>query len=311
MPDSDVTESKNWEPTFNSWAQSPSKTEEERCENAVKAIRNAVARSPVLQSKSVKVFPQGSYRNRVNVRADSDVDVGVMWHDGFLPRYPEGMTGDDFGNREVDYTFVQFKNELEEALVAHFGRAAVHRGNKAFDIKETSYHVEADVVPLFEFRQYFPNKSYRCGVVLRPDNGGQIENYPEKLLESWPDIPQHYENGVSKNTDTRRAYKGTVRILKKLRNEMEDAGIASANPIPGFLVECLTWNAPNSCFSHDTWEDDVRAVLLYLWSNTKEDETCKEWCEVNDIKYLFRSSQKWTRAQSHAFVNDAWDCVGV
>ena len=34
---------------------------------------------------------------------------------------------------------------------------------------------------------------------LLPDKGDLIYNYPERILDSWPQIPQHYENGVSKN----------------------------------------------------------------------------------------------------------------
>lgn len=302
---------RDWESQFATWAQSPSQTETDRCENAIKAIRNAVAKSDKLKARRIKVFPQGSYRNRVNVRKDSDVDVGVMCHDVFLPRYPTGKTGADFGNVDANYSYLQFKNELEEALVAHFGRAAVSRGNKAFDIHETSYHVEADVAPLLEFRHYSESGEYHCGVALKPDSGGQIENYPERLLEDWPRVDQHYENGVAKNTATNRAYKGVVRIVKSLRNEMEEAGSAASVSIPGFLIECLVWNAPDTCFKHKTWDGDVQAVFQHLWSNTKNTAACKEWLEVNGIKYLFHPSQKWTREQAHTFVDAAWSYVGV
>lgn len=259
----------------------------------------------------MKVFPQGSYRNRVNVRQDSDVDVGVMCHDFFLPRYPAGKSGVDFRISAGSYSFGQFKNDLEEALVAFFGQAAVRRGNKAFDIRENPYHVEADVAPLFELRQYFDSGGYRCGVALLPDNGGRIENFPERLLASWPATPLHYENGVSKNNATGRGYKGVARIVKKLRNVMEDEGIAAARPVPGFLIECLTWNAPDACFSRATWDARLQAVLLHLWSNTKDDASCKDWCEVNGIKYLFHSTQPWTRQRAHDFLDAAWSYVGV
>ena len=129
---------RDWESAFKFWAQPPSKTEEQRSENAIGAIRNAVKGSSKLKQRSTKVFTQGSYRNRVNVRQDSDVDVGVMLYDYFLGEYPEGKTKADFDLSDVDYSFSQFKNELEEALVAHFGRKAVTRGNKAFNIKENS-----------------------------------------------------------------------------------------------------------------------------------------------------------------------------
>ena len=302
---------RDWESAFSFWARSPSKTEEQRSENAIRAIRKAVQGSSKLNQRSIKVFTQGSYRNRVNVRQDSDVDVGVMLYDFFLGEYPAGRTGADFGISDAGYSFSQFKNELEAALVDQFGRAAVKRGNKAFNIRENTYHVEADVVPLSEFRQYWESRNYRAGVALVTDQGRKIVNYPERLVEHWPSTPLHYENGNSKNTDTSRRYRGLVRILKNIRSEMEDTGSASAQSIPGYLLECLCWNVPNAAFTGSTWDVRVQAVLMHLWSNTKDDASCKSWFEVDAIKYLFHVSQPWTRAAANAFILDAWSNVGI
>jgi len=303
---------RDWENTFAFWPQSPSNTEEERSERVIRAIRTAISRSPKLQAKKTLVFVQGSFRNRVNVRQESDVDVGAMLYEYFLAQYPNGKGDADFGNRDANYPFSQFKNELEEALVAYFGRAAVTRGNKAFDIKATQAQVEADVVPLFEFRQYWDHGGYRAGVALIPDNSSRrIENYPERLLDHWPSTPLHYENGISKNTATSRRFKGLVRILKKLRIELEDSGNATAAAVAGYFLECLMWNSPNWCFDHDAWEDRVQSVLRFLWQNTKDATLCDKWCEVDDIKYLFDILQPWTMAQAHAFIDAAWDYVGV
>ena len=57
-------------------------------------------------------------------------------------------------------------------MVDHFGRPAVKRGNKAFNLRENTYHVEADVVPLFEFRQYLESGDYRAGCVATVADGG-------------------------------------------------------------------------------------------------------------------------------------------
>ena len=298
---------RNWESDFGFWAQPPSRTEEQRSDNAIKGIRSAVNGSSKLNQRKIKVFTQGSYRNRVNVRQDSDVDLGVMIYDSFFKEYPEGKTRADFGNIVGDYPYSQFKDELEEALVDRFGRASVKRGNKAFNIRENTYHVEADVVPLFEFRQYWPGGSYRAGVALLTDQGRRIQNYPERLVAYWPSTPLHYENGNSKNTATRRRYRGLVRILKKIRNEMEDADFSSAKAMPGYLLECLCWNVSDAAFTGSTWDARVRAVLVDLWNNTKDDGSCNSWCEVDAIKYLFHASQPWTRPAAHAFITEAWN----
>lgn len=304
--------SRNWEQVFSFWAGPPSASEQERCDRVISAIRQAVLSSPKLSSRKVRVFTQGSYRNRVNVRQESDVDVGVMLYEYFLSQYPAGKSHSSYGNFDAGYSFSQFKDELEESLVEYFGRDAVVRGNKAFDIKASSVSVEADVVPLFEFRHYWENGSYRAGVALIPDNASRrIENYPERLIDYWPETPLHYENGVSKNEATTKRFKGMVRILKKLRVDLQENENEHALAIPGYLLECLAWNTPNWCYAGESWELRVQSVLRFLWQNTREDKECASWCEVDGIKYLFHISQPWTRAQAHSFMNAAWDLVGV
>lgn len=300
------------ETTFSAWAEPPGAAEQERCERVIAAVRKAVAGSAALSARTTLVFPQGSFRNRVNVRAESDVDVGVMLHGIFLDKYPDGKTREDFGNVAANYSYRQFKDELELALVAYFGRGSVTRGSKAFDIKAPGARVEADVVPVFEFRQYWAPGSYRAGVALIPDNSSlRIENYPERLLSHWPNIPQHYENGVSKNEATRRRFKSVVRILKKIRIELEDIGNPYAGAVPGYLLECLVWNCPDGCFEVDTWEGRVALALAFLWHQTRSPALCDTWLEVDGIKYLFRPTQPWTMSQAHSFVHAACQYLGV
>lgn len=288
---------RDWENTFSSWAKGPSATESERSENAIRAIRIAISKSNDLQHRDIEVFLQGSYKNRVSVRQNSDVDVGILCHNTFFYKLPENYTAKDFGITPSKYHYPKFKNEVEAALVNHYGKSAVRRGNKAFDIKENSQRVEADVAPFFDHRRYLTDGRYLEGVELQPDNGGQVINWPE----------QHYNNGVSKNNATQRRYKQVVRILKRLCIEMDDNGVSSANPIPGFLVECIIWNVPNKHFGYNTYTANVRAVLAFLFNNTRKDEECAEWVEVSGLKWLFQSSQPWTRSQAHAFVSGAWD----
>jgi hypothetical protein len=164
---------------------------------------------------------------------------------------------------------------------------------------------------LFVHRRYRDDGSYLCGVQLNADDGSRIQNWPERLIDGphWP--PQHYENAVSKNEATSRGFKGVVRILKKLRHVMLDHGIQAAKPIPGFLVECLVWNVPDADLMHDTWDKSVHSALVHLWSSTKSLDTCNDWREVSELKYIFRGSPDTKRSDAHAFINAAWDVIGV
>lgn len=295
---------RDWESVFTTWSQGPGTTEQERAENAERQIRQAIQASEKLKNRDIKVFTQGSYRNRVNVRKDSDVDIGVLCFDTYFPEYPDDNVKAQLAESFIPatYTYATFKNELEEALVARFGRAAVTRGSKAFDIKANTYRVESDVAAFFEHRRYTSATSYHSGVEMIPDN------FSPPRIRNWPE--QHYQNGVAKNEITLRRFKRVTRVLKSLSNEMADNGIKSAKDAPSFLIECLVFNASTPCFNYSTFKPMVRSVLAELFNNTLNDEKCSEWGEVNELKYLFRGSQPWTRLSAHQFLSDAWDYIG-
>lgn len=294
--------SQYWEDKFRGWAAPPGKTEEERCENAIKAVKNALAGSQKLKGRGYSVLLQGSYRNNTNTKGESDVDIGVVCSDTFFHDLPDGTGRENFGITPATYQYDRYKSDVGEALVSYFGQDKVKRGNKAFDVRETSYHVEADVAPFFEHRRYEKTGNFRSGVQLIPDN-----RQPTTVV-NWPE--QHYENGVEKNKATGMRFKAMVRVLKSLRNEMLEKKIAAAEPAIGFLIECMIWNVPNGHFGSTLYSADLKDILWYLYNATKTDEQCNEWGEVSELKYLFRGGQKWTRAQANAFILAAWQYVG-
>ena len=295
---------RNWEDTFCTWGGAPSATQQEKCDNADRAIRKAIAASTKLSAKTIEVLVQGSFANRTNVRQDSDVDICVLYKDAWFPDYSfsQGLSGAILGFSDGQYPYAEFKNDVQAALKAYFGADSVTRGKKAFDVHANTYRIDADVVPCFEHRRYLgtPQSNwYESGTQLLPDNGGEIINWPR----------QNYDNGVTKNDATGRRFKAVVRILKRLRNEMAENGHKVAGPIPSYLLECLVWNVPDEAFAHEKYRDNVRDALAHLWNETRTDETCKEWGEINEFKYLF-VGQPWNRAQVNSFLDAAWNYIG-
>ena len=70
----------------------------------------------------------------------------------------------------------------------------INDGNKSLKISENTYHVQADVVPVFQLRNYRYIKSYVVdnfveGTWLVSKTGQEISNYPKV----------HIENGKNKN----------------------------------------------------------------------------------------------------------------
>ncbi len=286
----------------------PGQTETDKCDNAETAIRKALNACEALNATPFRVFAQGSYRARTNVRQNSDVDICVRYTGStFFPDYSGGTSRESVGNSASTFSYATFKNAIGTALTDYFGEDGVTRGQKAFTVHENTYRIDADVVPVLEHRRYTGELNadgshfYLEGVAFDPDNGGRIINWPQ----------QTYDNGVARNAATSRYYKRTIRILKRIRDRMQADKIDAANNVASFLIECLVWNAPVDYLNRDTHTKRVRAVLMHAFNNTQKPELCSEWGEVNELKYLFRASQPWTREQAHAFVSAAWDYIGL
>jgi hypothetical protein len=296
------------EDKLTSWAKGLGTTEQEKCENAARAVKDALAADKFLNELPSKprVFVQGSYRANTNVRQDSDVDICVLLPDHYFFDLTFSDITDDQepGTKPTTITYPDFRNEVEKALVDRFGRAGVTRGNKAFDVHSNTYRIDADVVAAFEMRRYGKRRGdgtlpYDSGIAFVPDNGWRIQNWPE----------QTNDNGVAKNNRTARNYKRAIRILKRLRNEMQDKKISAANDIGSFVIESLVWNVPDEAFEKEDYSAIIRYVLAHTCNETRTDDTCIEWGEVNELKYLFKGSTG-LREKVNAFLNAGWDYLG-
>lgn len=291
-----------WQARFTIWAKGPGVTESDMCTRAEIAVKKAIEKHPELSKMLVTAFAQGSYRARTNTPGQSDVDICVRLKETFYPIYPAGKTRVDFGHGD-GMKFETYKGLVGHALVTHFGAPpAAVRGKKAFDIRENTYRIDADVIPAIEHRIYTGRTNadgthhYYEGIAFFPDGGTEwVVNWPEHT----------YQQGLKKHEKTGRRYRKIVRILKRLRDKMNADRIAAAN-VPSFLIDCLAWNVGDGNFGKETLYEDVYGVLLNIWGETREGKAGSDWLEVNQIKALFGPGQGWTMAQANQF---AWECM--
>ena len=316
--DSGTAMARDWETTIREWSRAPTEDETRKMERAESRIREAIADDTKLRTHDVKVYRQGSYYNRTNVPAESDVDIRVEVRDVLFPDFylvdkeapfnPEIRARLEAEARLSDssYTYQEFKDDVGVALVRKFGPPpAVERGDKAYDIHETRYQVESDCLAAFRHIRYTRDIYGRIvtsaeGIEFISDKGIRILNFPD----------QQHANGERKHDATNQRFRKQVRVMKNLRNEMHDTGRPEAKPIISFLTECLVYNVPNEVFRYATFYDRTREVIRWLYLNTETDEQVHEWGEESELKYLFRDNQPWTREQVHDFLLDAWVYVG-
>lgn len=282
------------------FAKPISDTEENQCKNAIRMVADALKElglkdlgtinkmysdAPSYQLRmsggdgyEIKIFLQGSYANNTNVRSNSDVDIAVVQEDRFRSKYRQGVIRDDYGFTLASPRFRSFKDDVELVLREKFGKD-VQRKNKSIKINGNSYRKDSDAVPALRYRDYssdysFDESNYIGGILITPDEGGEIINYPE----------QHIENGVEKNKRTNYYFKKMVRIAKEMRYQMIDLNYESAMEISSFLVECLLWNVPDQYFNR--YLDYILIfddIVYYLYNNV---EYLTSFKEVNGIKFI-------------------------
>jgi hypothetical protein len=286
------------EDKLSGWTGPSSSTEQDKQDRTERMIRQAIEAHEPFNNCSLKVFAKGSYANNTNVRADSDVDIAVecteclYWGESKKGIYPPSES------YEGIWTPVKLRAELLSAMNTKFPDQVDSSGSTAIQINSNSARVDADVVPCFSYR-YYMNHGSRDGTKIFKTDGSSIVNYPV----------QQKENGTEKNNRTGYAYKKGARLLKRVENAMAQDG--TFRELPSFFMECLASNCLDNTFSHPTWTECLRAMLLHIWSNLQGDEpTSGRWLEVSECVFLFHSNQKWTRKDGREFAKAAWNYFG-
>lgn len=284
------------------WTGPSSDTEQEKQERTERMVRDAIANHEAFRNCRLSVYAKGSYANNTNVQADSDVDISVQCHEVVYRDYAPGATHLPSSPYTGIWMPEKLRAEIMAALKAKFPGQVDTTGSTAIAVHSSSARVDADVVPCFDYHYYFSSGGHREGTKVFPRSGSSFENYPA----------QHLANGRSKNNATNKSFKRAVRILKRVENLMASSG--NHREVPSYFVECLVYNCPNIILNRSTWMSTIEGVLVHIWEQLQGDaEPANDdarWLEVNGAKYLFSSSQKWSRKDGRDFAKAAWNYLG-
>ena len=223
------------------------------------SVKQALAE--IMSRRNVEVFLQGSYANSTNIRADSDVDIVVMTRrtfQGSVERLGPSSRRAFEAMPAASFTADDLRSEVFQALVSYYGLQRVHQKNKCIRVDKQSGYVDADVVPCLQYRWYpkpdsDPSSGFIEGISINPLRGNRIINFPK----------EHIRHGKDKNKRCLQHYKKTVRQIKRLRNRAVQERILRREVAPGYLLECMTFNVPDSRFiANDS--SRLKDVLLWL-----------------------------------------------
>ncbi|WP_217921928.1 nucleotidyltransferase domain-containing protein [Miltoncostaea oceani] len=300
----------DWEDWLRTAAKRPSDHEDDKRDRTEREISDALAASDALSGRPYRVYAKGSYANNTNVRLNYDVDIAVEYYGYFYSDLVLDLAGHDKSEVGVvtsddPYSRAEFKADVRAALESAFGASAVEPGRIALRIRERKTTLPADVVPSWEYRRYDGFRQngdpiVHIGSRVYPSSGGFINNFPAQQLA----------NGRLKTDATARRYKRMVRCLKKLQTKLVSDGVLDSE-LPSYLIECLVYNVPAGTFGDDSYLEDFRGVVGYIWSETRDDGGWNDWHEVHELRYLFRGAKDWSRQDAHRLADKAWDAVGL
>ncbi|SFM31274.1 hypothetical protein [Methylobacterium pseudosasicola] len=297
----------SWNDRLWHWERPASDSEETKIQRAADAARLLVTGNATLCAESVQIRPQGSYYNNTNVRLEADMDLRVqlpgiitVYADGVSPLLADGVLGYSSTGRAASEIARSVRDALASDCRRRFGAANVSVGKKAVTVDGLSgSRADVDLVPAFHLHHVMADGlgGYlrHEGVVIVSADGSQTFNFPE----------QHHANGKAKRSRTQHRFKKNVRMLKRLNYELFDQG-AIPKRIPSFLVECLVYVVEDWHFlvQEDRYDRLVR-ILRRLRVRLGDATWVETATEVNEIKYLFRSSQAWNLADARNFVDAA------
>jgi hypothetical protein len=279
-------------------------------ERAERMVTAAIDAHPAFNGyrSSIKIYAKGSYANKTNVRADSDVDVVVEnQHVIYYDYFPASSAPSPDPNARP-YTGRwddpdEWREQVRLAMVNKFGISDVDSsGEVAITISEVvGSRPSADVVPSFDYVRYdSPDRGIAHGgsrVFKR--TGGYVDNFPD----------QQKANGIAKDRNTGGRYKKYVRALKNAENLLSDQGVI--DELPSYFMECLVWNVPDSHINAgNTLDQGFQSTLAYVFNNLLPAAfDYDEWAEPNDLKYLF-CGDKWSREDGFKLVDATWDLLG-
>lgn len=234
---------------------------------------------------------QGSYKNSTNIHGDSDVDVVVQLNSTVHSNLSE-LEKAILRFTPAAYQWANFRQDVLSALRAYYGYSVVDEGKKSLKVKGGNNRLPADVVVCLQYQKY---------------DHSNLESPPVLGMTFWvlPEVRQvinypklHYDRGVSKNQIASEWHKPTVRLLKNIRNHMEQKGNISSQLTPSYFLECLLYNVPSSQFGTN-YQGTFCNVINWLNAENLDGFFCQNGQE----KLFGTSPNQWSSTHAREFIN--------
>jgi hypothetical protein len=254
--------------------------------------------SAKLDGLSYVVYPQGSYANRTNISADSDVDLVIALRSAFYANKEE-LTERELEEYEkyyqqADITWRRFREAVVDVLRSWY---FVQEKSKCVKVRSNLIRLPADVLIALDHRHYkaFPGFFEQIHI-----DGVQFYTSAEVKIINFP--KEHIRACKKKDDLVSGRYRPVVRIAKNVRNMLiaDDKTGLTAGSAPSYFLESLLWNVPDQCFRGDL-PQAYRNAVQWLQKNPAKLTDMKF---PNQMTMLFGQAQDavWNQSAALALI---------
>jgi hypothetical protein len=267
-------------------------------------LSDALGRSSRLREYSYEIVVQGSYANKTNIRAHSDVDLVVQMKLPFEEQVkdldPVERSRFDAKYENAAIGWREFRQDVLSGLRKSY---FVTVGNKCIDIQDwdSLLRIPADIVPAIEYRRY---RSFSSGGAETFDEGIYFKDRSGEVVISFP--KQHLRNGDRKDADTGGRFKQVVRAVKNARLHLMDVKADDrARVLSSYFIECLLYNVPDDEYRQPTLQAAYGRSLSWLASNLA---LAREFICQNGLVDLFVEGRTPWSVDSVEFLTTTLNC---
>lgn len=254
-----------------------------------------------MRPQNPAIYLQGSYRNATNIYGDSDVDIVVELETTF--NYDVSSLDADQATRQFNayppatYDFPTFRADVLQTLKNYYGAPRVRERDRCIKVDFGPGRIAADVVPALQHRKY---QFFYTTEIQSKTDGIQFQNRAGVPIVNFP--KQHISNGEAKNAPNRTGerYKATVRVFKNLRNKLVSDGRIPADTAPSYSIECLLYNADDSCFVAS-----LQNTFANILRNLGPKEPGRFICQNGVIPLFGNSPVQWSVEKAAQFLKAA------
>lgn len=274
---------------LNKWAKPLNMYTDGVIKNIVNDIRSVIG-SDAYSQDIYSVIPFGSQYYDNAVSSITPLDIYVLNKSAY---YFDVSKDVDINTLNIEKKYIDYKNyrhTLYKDIQKKFKKQNVGLGDISISIKKQAYSI--NLVASYSYRSYQNVIDKNGDSIVSFIEGATFFDKDENQIINYPFHDE--KNYLTENIKTDYRFNSIVRVLKNLSNWISRKEGYSTMMRP-YLINCLVYNVPTTMLKRMVGYDELILEMVDYLHDVLTTDLYRDMYEVNDIKLLFSSKQKWNK----------------